>query len=505
MGARGRRAARPRRGVRGSRQLKLARADELFGADLRSLAALRIGLGLVVLADLAARAPDLRAHYTDAGVLTRADLLSRFGWLHAWPLCVHLAGGSAWSQGLLFAAAAVAAGALVLGVRTTLATVVVWFLTTSLQLRNLYIGGGYDALLRMVLLWGCFLPLGARWSVDAGRRGPGLPPPARVLSVATVALVAQIVIVYWSAAVAKWHVTAWQDGTALAAILADDFRTTGLGAALGRHPGLLRFLGHAVVGVELGAPLLLFVPVATGPVRTAAVLALALMNAGFGLGLELGLFPWIGTVALVGLLPGWFWDRIGRAAPAPRVTGRLTKSLVGQGICAVLLTYVVGWCVGVARDPAYRAPEAVEWLGGALFLQQDWRMFAVPPERTGWISAPGQLVDGTALDLFAAGGRLPDVADDEPPPPVRVTRPPRPSRDFASDRWRLFIARAAYGPERDMPLLGWGRFLCREWNARHAGGRQLEQFDVVFVARRIGAGVTSGYAREVVWRHHCFG
>ena len=457
-----------------------------------------------MLADLAARAPDLRAHYTDAGVLPRLDLLTRFGWLHTWPLCVHLAGGSAWSQALLFAAAAVAAGALVLGVRTALATAVVWLLTTSLQLRNLYIGAGYDALLRMVLLWGCFLPLGARWSVDAGRRGSGLPPPARVLSVATVALVAQIVIVYWSAAVAKWDVSAWRDGTALATILDDDFRTTALGAALGRHPDLLRLLGHAVVGIELAAPLLLIAPLATGPARTAAVLALAVMNAGFGLGLELGLFPWVSTVALVGLLPGWFWDRVGRARPAPRVTGRLANRFLGQAACAVLLAYVVGWCVGVARDPAYRAPESIEWLGGALFLQQDWRMFAVPPERSGWISVPGQLVDGTALDLFAGGGRVPDVSDEGPPPPVRVMRPPRPSRDFASDRWRLFVARAVYGPERDMPLRAWGRFLCREWNARHAGGRQLDQFDVVFVARHIGPNVTGGYAREVVWRHHCF-
>jgi hypothetical protein len=49
--------------------------DEAFGADLRSLAALRIVLALVVLADLAGRAANLTAHYTDDGVLPRRAAL----------------------------------------------------------------------------------------------------------------------------------------------------------------------------------------------------------------------------------------------------------------------------------------------------------------------------------------------------------------------------------------------------------------------------------------------
>jgi hypothetical protein len=40
-----------------------------FSMDLRGLALLRIGLGLVVLADLAQRSVMLTAHYTDQGVL----------------------------------------------------------------------------------------------------------------------------------------------------------------------------------------------------------------------------------------------------------------------------------------------------------------------------------------------------------------------------------------------------------------------------------------------------
>ncbi len=52
-----------------------AKVTEVFGADLRSLAAFRIVLAVLVLADLANRATDLSAHYADKGVLPRPTLL----------------------------------------------------------------------------------------------------------------------------------------------------------------------------------------------------------------------------------------------------------------------------------------------------------------------------------------------------------------------------------------------------------------------------------------------
>ena len=44
---------------------------EIFGADLRSLAALRIVLALTVLFDLASRATNLAVHYSDGGIFPR--------------------------------------------------------------------------------------------------------------------------------------------------------------------------------------------------------------------------------------------------------------------------------------------------------------------------------------------------------------------------------------------------------------------------------------------------
>src|SRR5689334_12189724 len=105
---------------------------ELFGIDLRALATFRIAMGTLLLVNLYARFQDLTAHYTDDGILPRDVRLKIFEWggqdggRSIWSL--HLLNGSAWSQAILFAAAAVFAVWLMLGYRTRLATCASWLL-----------------------------------------------------------------------------------------------------------------------------------------------------------------------------------------------------------------------------------------------------------------------------------------------------------------------------------------------------------------------------------------
>ena len=122
------------------------KAAELFGVDLRALAALRVGLAGVVLADLAQRAGDLIPFYTDDGVLPRAALVPL---KHAWDFSIHSAAGGAPVIASLFVLQGVAALALLLGARTRLATALVWVLEWSLQNRNPLVLSGGDDLLRM--------------------------------------------------------------------------------------------------------------------------------------------------------------------------------------------------------------------------------------------------------------------------------------------------------------------------------------------------------------------
>jgi hypothetical protein len=74
-------------------------------------------------------------------------------------------------QALLFGIAAVAALAMLVGYRTRLAVFVVWVLVLSIQVRNPFLDSSADDLLRLLLFWAMFLPLGAYWSVDCLRGG----------------------------------------------------------------------------------------------------------------------------------------------------------------------------------------------------------------------------------------------------------------------------------------------------------------------------------------------
>src|SRR5918998_185013 len=205
-----------------------AKLVEVFGADLRSLAAFRMVLAALVLADLASRAPDLYAHYTDRGVLPRSILLQEA--LNRWQVSLNLMSGELYVQALLFGVAALAALALLVGYRTRLMTVIVWVLLLSIQARNPLILNSGDTLLRMLLFWGMFLPLGAHWSVDRALKAAPSRLSMHFLSLATVGLFMQIAFVYWFTAILKSG-PAWRvDGTALYYALSIEEWVTPIGA-----------------------------------------------------------------------------------------------------------------------------------------------------------------------------------------------------------------------------------------------------------------------------------
>lgn len=493
---------------------------DVFGADVRSLASFRVLLAVAVLADLAVRASDLGAFYTDGGIVPRTAHLEQFGWLLEMPMSVHLAGGSTWSQVFLMSVQAVAAVSMLVGYRTRVATFVVWVLVTSLQLRNLYIGLGADALLRMLLLWGVFLPLGARWSVDE-RQGGSEAGSSQIVSVATVALLLQIGVVYFGAGLAKLDVPAWRDGTALATIMDDEVRATTLGTWLSTRPAICRTLSSVVLAAELAGPLLLLVPIAFVALRTTAIVAFVAMNLGFALTLNVGLFPWIATVGFVALLPGRLWDRMEKRIRPMRFVDSLVQGLavrlptrprvasvsrrvflVRDAVCVMLLLFVVVFNVGVLRDPGYRPPGSIEWIGRSLFLQQAWKMFARPASRTGWVAIEGKLRDGRTVDLMVDGGPIPDLADALAGTGVR---PKVVSAQYVNERWRNFLTRAVLGTDTNTQLLLYGRYVCRSWNSVHTGADQLTTFQLFWHVRELPAPPASrDYQTETIWRHDCF-
>ncbi|RQH25828.1 HTTM domain-containing protein [Okeania hirsuta] len=284
----------------------LATREDLLGLDLRSLALFRVGLALIIIVDLIERFGDLKAHYTDFGVLPRAVLIEKFLNSSVWSL--HLFSGNILFQGILFVVAFICALALLVGYRTRLFTILSWVLLASLHSRNNMILNAGDSELRLLLFWGIFLPLGAYYSVDSALNSESKPFPKSIISGGTIALTLQICFVYWFTAMLKSHPIWWEEGTAVYYALNIDQLATPFSSFMLKFPQLLVFANFATLWIELLAPFLLFVPIKNSFFRCLTVFIFIGLHIGFRLGLVLGLFPYVCIISWLVLLPSDFWD-----------------------------------------------------------------------------------------------------------------------------------------------------------------------------------------------------
>lgn len=284
-----------------------ARLDSLFSVDLRSLALFRVLLGGVLFVDLCNRAVDLRTFYTDVGVMPRDWLLAVNG---LWRISFHSANGETWFIAALFAVEMLAALAILIGWRTRTALVVAFVLNASLLNRNPMVLLGGDILLTCLLFWAIFLPVAARYSLDAALSRTPPPVDNRHRSWASAGVLLQVMSVYFFSALLKTGAD-WHNGTAVYYALSIDGYSTALGQWLKGFPLLTTALSHWVYWLELLGPILVFLPVFSRTLRFAVMLQLMLMHTGFIFCLELGPFPYISLTSLTTLAGGWIWDSLG--------------------------------------------------------------------------------------------------------------------------------------------------------------------------------------------------
>jgi predicted DCC family thiol-disulfide oxidoreductase YuxK len=288
---------------------------EIFGVDLRTLALFRVLLGGYLILDLGLRARDLVAHYTDFGVLTRADLA---GSLSPGAFSLHMLNGTAPFQAALFVLAAIFALMLMLGWRTRLATIASWVLLLSLQNRNPIILSGEDQLVMVLTFWAMFLPLGARYSIDAALDKTSDTVANAYFSIATLALLIQGMSMYFFSALLKFDPIWIPDGTAVYYALNLDYIVKPFGLWLRQFAALNQGLTYYVWGLELIGPILMFSPILHRRLRAIVMIAFITMHIGFFLCLEIGIFPLISIIMNLTFMPGWMWDALAKKLRAAR-------------------------------------------------------------------------------------------------------------------------------------------------------------------------------------------
>ncbi len=468
-----------------------------FTLDARSLALGRMLLGALLLWDLALRAADLTAHYSDTGVLPRSDFR-----LEAWDFLwsVHTAAGSTPFEAGLFVLHALLGFAMLVGFRTFWATLGSAALLISLHGRNPLLRDGQDDLLRVLLVWGCLLPWGARWSVDRLRGQVWHPLTGvsgdRVLGPATVGWVLQLLTMYWTSAVAKLESPWWTSGSAISNALAMGRYETAIGHSLQAFPSLLHIGTFAVLAFELLAPFLVFLSGWWRPTRVFLVSGFVVLHLVLAMLLRLGLFPAVALAAWLTLLPPSVWEGLVRrlgvdtlgGAFAPEAGARLPKGrpLLAFGLTTVGLTVVLLFNLSVVA-PRMPVPRPALWAARALGLQQYWSLFSPNPVNDfvmtdGWVELVASLEDGTELDVLAGGV------------PVRSVRPANVADTFANRRWRHYVAnvltpwpvRSEQRATVEASRAAWLSWRCAEWNAHAPPRRRMRAARLVWMQQRLG-------------------
>jgi hypothetical protein len=443
-----------------------------FTLDTRSLAAYRIGLGLLLVADAVERAPDVSIMMGPDGIFPLEALGPYYGTVTVWSLAT-LHDSAAWS-GAVLAMEGLAGIALALGACTRIATILGWVAVLSVIRRTSPTANSGDVWLGCQMFWAMFLPLGARWSVDALRHHakPGAsPPPSAALSTATVALVCQIVVVYLGAGLSKCNAD-WFTGDALVHAISVHDHGTALGMAMADYPWLARPLQWVVVAGEIGLPIMLIAMPAPA-VRITLVGLFTVFHLAIWLGMTVGLFPFVGFVAWLPVLPGVFWG----GAPCPEKSSVATLGRAGSWLCGMACG--IAAAAFILQLPWWRQdrlPLPLAMAVNVTGLQQEWQMFGGVASQAQWVYGRALLADGREVDLLRGG---------------RALERDLPAGGFTSlphHRWHTFywhltkpIVRVFADPA--------ARALAKQWNESHDPDEQVVSLEI-----RYGFQTTNGDA-----------
>src|SRR6266545_2524301 len=290
----------------------------LFSADLRSLALLRWVLGTLLIVDLKDRFGLVDTLYSNEGVLSNHFSLFR----PLAPFQFSLYVGPSSSREVIFAFAVTLLVYLLftVGYRTRLFHVLSFVCVTSLHSRNLMAELPSDAPLHLWVGWSFFLPLGARFSIDAIRRSlirgrdaviadlnAGAEAPVAISSIAIFGMLLQLSAMHVFAAIRQGG-PLWQDGTALYYALRQDLWVTDLGVWLGQNIPIadLRVASVTYRWLEILIGVLVLVP--SSYARRACIALLLAFHLGSPALWNFGPYEWVMLGATPLLISGRDWD-----------------------------------------------------------------------------------------------------------------------------------------------------------------------------------------------------
>lgn len=497
--------------------------------DLRTLAVFRIMSGVLILIDLALRAQHLTRFYTEDGLVPREVALEAVPGASVFTL--HFIAGSTTTVALLFAIQALFALQLIIGYHTRFASVVSFLFVISLNHRNTLILSHSDVLFRLLLFWGMFVPLGARWSVDAVRKNVQLPPES-IASIATAAILLQMVYMYSINGYHKATNELWTGATATLYIFGLDDTVFLIGTWLRQFPTLLRIGGFLWFVSVSASPLLLLTH---GRWRWPLLASLIGGHLMFALTVRIGSFPFVAISGALLFLQTEFWrdatrivtglraaaaieavrkriETIGHAAatrlPTVRSAMSVRPSLRAQlsefaTIVAILVVFVMPFIQFLDDEGATDfnlgrfQVQARRFAYAFGVLQPTWTVFAPTPRSTDYYHV---------FAAEAADGRLYDIYNDRD---FTFDRPYKHlTRQYPSYRDRFYLNSVRNASPDGLAPKVLVEHLCAEWLKER--GIELRTVEIWVVSEEVTPDTIddpSGrvVTRQSIFRHGCNG
>lgn len=281
-----------------------------LGLDYRSLALYRVLMGIIVMADVAYRLPDLTNFYTDIGLVPRSTFINEMAM--PWSFSLHLANGSFGFALTMFALHFLFGLMIFSGHKTRWAFFGAYLMTVSVHNRNWMVNNGGDDVLRSLLFLSIFLPTNRWWSLDSALSKEE-KPSGSWLSTWVGAVTLQFFVIYFVSYILKNHPIWRGDFTAVFYASRLDIFSTPLGHLLRNFPLLQKMSTIYTIYAEWLGPLILIVPFLFGRFwwvsRFFVVLVMMGLHAGIAATMYIGLFPYLCLFMWTIFIPGPVWEK----------------------------------------------------------------------------------------------------------------------------------------------------------------------------------------------------
>jgi hypothetical protein len=283
----------------------------------------------------------------------------------------------------------------------------------------------------------------------------------------------QVAYVYFFSALLKTSPEWTSDFTALYYSLSLDQIALPVGKLIYPHYDFLRWLTASVYYLELYIPLLLFIPVFNTFFRTLFIVIVLGLHIGISLCLNVGLFPVIGIVSLLGLVPtkvmDVFTSKFKTLVRRDHGHVKFYKERFLVSIFSILLIfYSILWNLEMLGKKTTIQELGIYFPAHLLRIDQHWGMFAPAVFKDdGWFVFVGETNNGSAVNL--------DGSDS-----INYLSPSYRSGPFYKDRWRKYSENILLATNSHFRPY-FNSYLMNKWNRESPIEKRIRKIQMVYM------------------------